>query len=339
MEDKNSINDGVDQEPKTQSSTEAEEKLPLSNAPPATALVGDDFTTVVFGPSMIHDLTNCLQTSITNAISEAVSSLPLLGSASDEETTNTTVTLSGYHKLLQRLQLVYMSNLDRFVVYARRNIFSVPPGINKGSNKVQILSDILLRTSSSTNNKIASQTEMSATYPETLRQPTEEGLALPTIEQIPGNDQMKTLDQELEQARSTLRSIKEQRKTLRSHLDSMNIALHLSEASTRGIKRILVEDDGATIHDTVKKIITDKEELATIQREGKVLSNKLDNLKQSSSQNSSSSHDLQHSTNSKKCTLVDSSKSLVEERCEAFRTQKIRTDEVTNLASLLKKKK
>ena len=52
---------------------------------------------------------------------------------------------------------------------------------------------------------------------------------MPTLDQIPGNDQREALDQELEQVRSTLSSLKERGKVLRSYLDAMNKTLHLSE--------------------------------------------------------------------------------------------------------------
>ena len=320
--------------PIRQSSASSFTKISASKGiPDATPLVA-----VVFGPSMISNLTDCLQTSATDAISEAVSSLPLLGtSVSDEETT--TVSLSGYHKLLHRLQSVYISNLDRFDVYAKRNIFSIPPGI-KGSHQMQMLANFFLHASSSSsvNNEIMT-THSHTISP--LQQLTQKGMEVPTLDQIPGQDQLQTLEQELEQARIQLNSAQEKGKLLRSHLAAMNKAVQLAETSSRGIKRMLMDEGNKSIHDTIQQVLSDKESLAVMQLEGRLLIDKLDNIKHSSSSNSCSGgmHDLQQANNFKKDSLVDSSKQLVEERCQAFRTQTIRTDEVTNLASLLKRGK
>lgn len=303
--------------------------------PDAAPVVADNFTTVVFGPSTIPNLANCLQTSVTDAISEAVSSLPLLGTSSVTEEELTTNSPSGYHKLLNRLQSIYISNLDRFVVYAKRNIFSIPPSIKGSSTQVQLLTNCFLHASSSPS------ANESATHSPTNSPPqpqTQKGMEVPSLDQIPGHDQLQALEQELEQARIHLKSAKEKGKLLRSHLDTMNKAVHLTETSSRGIKRMLLDEETNGIHETIQRIMSDKEKLAVMQQEGKLLMDKLDSIMHHSS-TSGSTLDFQLANNFKKDSLVDSSKELVEERCEVFRTQKIKTDEVTNLASLLKKGK
>jgi hypothetical protein len=188
-------------------------------------------------------------------------------------------------------------------------------------------------SSSSANNEMATLSH--TTSP--LQHHPQQGMEVPTLDQIPEQDQLQTLDQELEQARIQLNSTKEKGKLLRSHLDAVNKAVHLAETSSRGIKRMLMDEDHKSIHDTIHQVLSDKETLAVMQQEGKLLIDKLDNIKHSSSRGAML--DLQQANNFKKDSLVDSSKPLVEERCEAFRTQTIRTDEVTNLASLLKRGK
>jgi hypothetical protein len=174
--------------------------------------------------------------------------------------------------------------------------------------------------------------------PQQQQQQTQKGMEVPSLDQIPEHDQLQALEQELEQARMHLHSAKEKGKLLRAHLEATNKAVHLTETSSRGIKRMLLDDETNGIQETIQKIMSDKEKLAVMHQEGKLLSDKLDNIIQNSS-TSSGTHDFQLANNMKKDSLVDSSKELVEERCEVFRTQKIKTDEVTNLAALLKKRK
>jgi len=138
--------------------------------------------------------------------------------------------------------------------------------------------------------------------------------------------------------RSELRKAKRHGAKLRCRLDHVNRSLHLSEATSRGLKRQFQDVGNANgLRDTIQEVAITKEELATIYKEGKALIIKLDSLEQSDKVDEELESPVADVAASKQ-SLVDSAKPLVEERCEAIRMHNIRTDDAARLANLLKKK-
>ena len=237
--------------------------------------------------------------------------------------------------------MAYVLNLDRFVVYARRNLFSIPA--RKSSSAMQIISTFQQLSNSfcQRDPDDGEPTEVEqdqiimtdATTPEQTS-----SLIVPGLHELPTNEEQQTMEDELEQMRSELRKAKRHGEKLRCRLDKVNRSLHLSEASSRGLKRVLQnlgDDDG--LHDTIQEVASTKEELAMIQKEGKAMILKLESLERSDNVDEESESPAAVAAAAKQ-SLVDGAKPLVEERCETIRMHKIRTDDAARLANLLKKK-
>jgi len=316
----------------------------------------DDAETIIFGPSLLQELIDGIRTSLTNAVSEAVSSLPFLGESNSSANASSSslpapsaagsdqgkdteipaaddsVNASGYQKLTRRLRIAYESNLDKFVVYARRNSLSIPP-----KWKVQIVSNFLSSddydaSSSASEGRIVETENRVATQART-EQPVDDVRA----EQIPSDDQQQAIDDELEKLRSNLRAARIKGDVLRSRLDKVKRVLHHAETSARGIKRALdnsnvVGKDG--LREAIIAVVTGKEELQALKMEGIELSSKLDSVRVvSEGQQMENTSDIGATA---KHTLLDLAKPQ-ERRCEDL-LKNISADDAANLVSLLKKK-
>lgn len=180
---------------------------------------------------------------------------------------------AGNDSLIDLICTTMDKNMDKFEIYATRNIFSIPEEVQQ-----LIMEEIAAGATQGTPGKRA-KTSASASPSAGADSSSDSTTSIPkSVDDLPSKEDTLKLDQELMELRNKLRSVKKNGHQLKAAAEKLQALVEKATKSSDGVAAAISagsESIGAPLHDTVSAVVMGKDGLAQLKEEGMAIVNQM----------------------------------------------------------------